>query len=93
MRKAQLVADGHLTVTPLHSVYSGIVSLRGLKTCLFIEELNNMDIWTMDIGNAYLEAYTNEKLFITASLVFREREGHHLIIFKALYGLKSSGLR
>ena len=30
-RKARLVAGGHLTPTPIHSVYSSVVSLRGLK--------------------------------------------------------------
>ena len=51
-----------------------------------------MDIWTTDIGNAYLEEYTKEKIFIIAGLVFGEREGRHLIISKVLYGLKSSSL-
>ena len=29
--KARMVADGHLTDVPLDSVYSGVVSLRGLR--------------------------------------------------------------
>ena len=33
-RKARLVADGHLTDTPIDSVYSSVVSIRGLKTCI-----------------------------------------------------------
>ena len=28
--KARVVADGHLTATPAESVYSGLVSLKGL---------------------------------------------------------------
>jgi Reverse transcriptase (RNA-dependent DNA polymerase) len=47
----------------------------------------------MDIGNAYLEAYTTEKGYIIAGPEFGEREGHILIISKALYGLQSSGAR
>ena len=46
-----------------------------------------------DIGNAYLESYTAEKLYIIAGPEFKEREGHILIIVRALYGLKSSGQR
>ena len=46
-------------------------------------------MWSTDIGNAYLEAYTSKKLYIIASLV----EGHILIISKALYGLRTSRLR
>ena len=66
MRKAQIVTNRHLETTPLQSVYSSVVSLQGLKACLFIAELNRMSIWTTGIGNAYLEAYTEEKIFILA---------------------------
>ena len=30
--KSRVVADGHLTAVPTESVYSGVVSLRGLRT-------------------------------------------------------------
>ena len=91
--KARLVADGHLTPDPLDSVYSGVVSLRGICTLAFLAELNGMDIWATDIGNAYLEARTKEKLYVKAGPEFGELEGHILIIQKALYGLKTSGKR
>jgi Reverse transcriptase (RNA-dependent DNA polymerase) len=88
-----LVADGHLTNIPLESVYSGVVRLRGFRIVLFLAELNHLEIWAMDIGNAYLEAYTTERVYIIAGPEFREREGHILVISKALYGLRSSGAR
>ena len=91
--KARLVADGHLTEVPLESVYSGVVSLRGFRLVLFLAELNNLELWATDIGNAYLEAFTSEKVYITAGPEFGELEGHTLIISKALYGLRSSGAR
>ena len=91
--KARLVAGGHLTETPIDSIYSSVVSLRGLKIVLFIAELNKLEVWNTDIGNAYLEAYTEEKLYILAGPEFGKREGHYLIIRRALYGLRSSGLR
>ena len=91
--KARLVADGHKTDIPLTSVYSGVVSLRGLRMVVFLAELNNLKLWATDIGNAYLEAKTQEKVYIIAGPEFGEREGHTLIINKALYGLRSSGLR
>jgi hypothetical protein len=59
----------------------------------FLSELNGMELWATDIGNAYLEAYTAEKLFIVAGPEFGELEGHMLIICKALYGLRTSRLR
>jgi Reverse transcriptase (RNA-dependent DNA polymerase) len=90
-QKARLVADGHLTDLPLESVYSGVVSLRGFRLVMFIGKLNEMDVWATDIGNAYLEAFTSEKVYIIAGPEFKQREGHILIIRKALYGLRSSG--
>ena len=91
--KARLVADGHLTDIPVDSVYSGVVSLRGLRLIIFLAELNHLELWATDIGNAYLEARTKERLYIEAGSEFGELEGHFLIIHKALYGLRTSGLR
>jgi hypothetical protein len=51
------------------------------------------ELWATDIGNAYLEAYKGEKVYIIAGPEFGDREGHILIIRKALFGLRSSGLR
>ena len=43
------------------------------------------------IRNAYLEAFTDGKLYTVAGPEFQELEGYILIFLKALYGLKSSG--
>ena len=91
--KARLVADGHLTEVPLDSVYSGVVSIKGFRLVLFLAELNKLEVWSTDIGNAYLEAFTAEKVYIIAGPEYAELEGHILIVNKALYGLRSSGAR
>jgi Reverse transcriptase (RNA-dependent DNA polymerase) len=91
--KARLVADGHLTDIPLDSVYSGVVIIRGFRLVLFSAELNKLQLWATDIGNAYLEAYTPEKVYIVAGPEFGDLEGHLLVISKALYGSRSSGAR
>ena len=91
--KARLVADGHLTPEPIENIYSGVVSLRNLRLVIFLGELNHLDLWGADIGNAYLEAFTDEKLYIVAGPEFQELEGYILIFLKALYGLISSGKR
>lgn len=91
--RARLVAGGHLTDTPIDSVYSSVVSLRGVRMLAFIAELNGLELWVTDISSAYLETYTKEKVYIVAGPEFGNRAGHTLIIVKALYGLKSSGLR
>ncbi len=61
--KSRLVAGGgHLTDTPIDSVYSTVVSLKGVRFVIFAAELNQLLVWTTDVGNAYLESYTQEKM-------------------------------
>jgi hypothetical protein len=60
---------------------------------IFLAELNRQATWATYIGNAYLEAITSEKVYIIAGSEFGDKEGHTLIIYKALYGLRTSGLR
>ena len=91
--KARLVAGGHLTDTPIDSVYSSVVSLHGIQLLTFLGELNNSKVWATDIRNAYLKSITQEKVYIVAGPEFGKHEGHTNIINKALYSLKSSGLR
>ena len=91
--KARVVADGHLTPEPIENIYSGVVSLRNHRLVIFLCKLNHLDLWGADIGYAYLEAFTDEKLYIVAGPAFQELEGYILIFLKALYGLKSSGKR
>jgi hypothetical protein len=65
--KSRIVAGGHLTGTPMESVYSGVVSLpRGVRIVIFLAELNGLKIWQTDVGNAYLEATTEEKVYVIA---------------------------
>ena len=42
--KARLVSVGHLTEIDVDSVYSGVVSLRGLRIMLFLAELNQLEM-------------------------------------------------
>ena len=49
-------------------------------------ELNNLEVWATNIGNAYLELYTKKKVCIIAGPKFSNHEGHTLIIIKALMG-------
>ena len=91
--KARLVADGHLTKEPVESIYSGVVSLRSLRMVVFLSQLNDLKIWGADVGIAYLEVYTDEKLCTIAGPEFKELQGHPLIMIKALHGTHSGGAR
>ncbi len=91
-RRARLVADGNLTNVPLDAVYSGVVTLRSVRIIAFIAELNGLSLWGTDIGSAYLESYTSEKVCVVAGPEFGKLAGHLLAIDRALYGLRTSGL-
>ena len=71
-----MVANGNLTETPTESVYSGVVSLKGLRIITFLAELNGLCLWATDVGNAYLESFTSEKIVFCAGPEFGDREGH-----------------
>jgi Reverse transcriptase (RNA-dependent DNA polymerase) len=90
--KARIVTGGHLTDPNTESVYSGVVSLHDIKLIVFLAELNGLELWGADVGNAYLEAKTKEKVYIVAGPEFGPMTGHTLLIDKALYALRSSGL-
>src|SRR5688500_7007347 len=93
-KKARLVAGGDLTQQVFNdSPYSGIASLKSVRTCIFLANLNGLDLCAADVENAYLEAETKERLFVIAGPEFGPLEGHTLVVHKALYGLRSSGTR
>ena len=91
--KARCVAGGHLTDPCKDMAYAGVVSLRSLRIALVAGELNGLKSMVGDIGNAYLEAYTKEKICFVAGPEWGEYEGHMMVIVKALYGLRTSGAR
>ena len=57
---------------------------------IFLAELNGLQLYAVDIGNAYLKAKMKEKDCIYSGPEFRDLglEGHLLVIVRALYGLR-----
>ena len=92
-RKGRLVAHGDMTPEPEEAVYSSVATLHSLHIIIFLTELNGLMLMQGDIRNAYLESYTQEKVYFIAGPKFGHKAGHSFIIDKALYGLRSSGLR
>ena len=93
-RKARLVAGGHKTDPPKESTYSSVVSRDSVRIAFTIAALNGLDVLAGDVQNAYLNAPTKERTYITAGLEFGpENVGRPALIVRALYGLKSSAAR
>ena len=45
---------------------------------VLLGKLNNLELWGADIGNVYLGAVTEDKLFICAGPGFQDLEGYIL---------------
>jgi hypothetical protein len=91
-RKARFVAGGHFTDTPAQLTYSSVVTRESVRIAFLLAALNDIQILSADIGNAYLQAPCREKIHTTAGPEFGpSRIGQTVIIVRAMYGLKSSG--
>jgi hypothetical protein len=91
-RKARFVAVGHMTDTPVNLTYSSVMARDSVRKPSLIAALNNIDILSGDIGNAYIQAYTKEKVHTICGSEFGQNyRGRFAIIRRALYELKSSG--
>ena len=69
-RKARFVAGGHMTDPPKESTYSSVVSRESVRLAFLAAALNDIDILAADIQNAYLEAFTKEKVYSQDHLRF-----------------------
>jgi hypothetical protein len=90
-RKARFVAGGHTTETPLSLAYSSVVSHDSVRIAFLLAALNDVDVFSCDISNAYLNAPCQEKIWFVAGPEFGSRQGQVVKIVRALYGLKLSG--
>ena len=89
---ARFVAGGHTTETHMSLTYSSVVSRDSVRITLLIAVLNRLQVMACDIQNAYLTANCCEKIWTYAGPEFGSERGQPMIIKKALYGLKSSGV-
>jgi hypothetical protein len=91
-RKARLVAGGHMTVPPSATVtYASVVSRESVRIALTLAALNDLEVKTADIENAYLTAPVGEKIWCKLGQEFGQDAGKRAINVRALYGLKSAG--
>ena len=50
----------HLVGIPEDSLYSGVVSICGLRTILLLAEINQLNTWVIDMYNVYIDSKTSE---------------------------------
>jgi hypothetical protein len=92
-RKSRLVAGGHLVDALDLDIYSSTVKSISVKLLHVIAHKQDLRQLCGDCKNAYVNAFTNEKVYARAGPEFGELEGSIVIILKALYGLRSSSER
>ena len=91
-RKSRYVAGGHLVKDqPSYNTYSSVVSRESVRIGFLIAALNDLELMSGDISNAYLNATTKEKIWFRAGTEFGNQKGQRVKIVKALYGLPGSG--
>ena len=90
-RKARLVAGVNMMETPKTLTYASIVSKEMVWIALTVAVLNDLEVKTSDVQNAYLTAPCAEVIHTMPGAEFGEDEGRTAIIVQALYGLASAG--
>jgi hypothetical protein len=92
-RKARFVARGHTTTAPSSMTYSSVVSHDSIRFAFLIAALNDLDIMSCDLENAYLNAPCREKIWFEGGIECGEDHGKvcRPIVVRSLYGLKSAG--
>ena len=90
-RKARFVGDGHKVDSTATFNYSSVVSRDSVRIALLIAALNDLDILSCDIKNAYLTAPCRGKYYLIAGPEFGSEEGTVMKVVRALYGLPESG--
>ena len=91
-RKARWVLDGHKTPDPIGSTYAGVVSRESVWIALTYAALNDLDVFTANIWNAYLQAPSSQKDYIICGPEFGvENIGQTALIHWALYGGQVAG--
>ena len=94
-RNAIFVAWEHLNKNfPKHTSYSSVVSQESVRTYFTLAALNDKEILSGDVSNAYLNAKPLETCHVAVrdSYLFESSAiGRTAQIVRALYGMKSTG--
>ncbi len=93
-RIARLFTGGHLVDSLDNNVYSSTVKGISVRVLHLLAHKMNLKMLCGDMGNAYVNAYTNELVYSKCGKEFGlDLEGRTVVIRKALYGLRTSSER
>ena len=92
-RNARFVANGSSTEAPVALCYSSVVSRDNVRIAFLIAVLNKLDVFVQcDIGNAYLNAPCQERIWFKAGIECgQSARGKVMKSVCAVYDLKPSG--
>ena len=86
------VLDGHKTPDPVGSTYAGELSCESIRVAFTYAALNGLDVFAVDIHNAYLQMPSSQQDYIKCNPEFGlENVGRTALIHRALYGGKAAG--
>ncbi|MGH7954890.1 MAG: hypothetical protein ACREOZ_02900, partial [Gloeomargaritales cyanobacterium] len=74
-RKARLVVEGHVVDAGDLPTYASTVKGISVRLLFLIAAINDLHFLSAEIVNAFVNAYTNEKIYTRAGAEFGEHEG------------------
>lgn len=91
-QKSRLIIDGNRSPEqPKEDCFASVVSAEAVQLGLILANIHGLQCVAGDVGNAYLTAYTTEKLYIVAGPEFGEYEGKRMLVTKSIYGTRIGG--
>ena len=87
-RKSRLVAGDHMTMALATITYASAVSRTTVIIALMFAALNDLEVKSGNILNAYVQAPVMEKVWTMLGLEFSKNAGRSAVIIRDSYGLK-----
>ena len=87
--KARMVMGGHVTNADDLDKYAATTSMNGVKLQLYLTSRSKKKLISGDVGSAYLNSFTQEKIWTVLGPEFGDLQGKVEVV-KSLYGLITS---
>ena len=86
--------DGNFTpAMPREECFASVVSTEAVRLGFVLAQIYDLQCIAGDVGNAFLTAYTSEKIYIVECPEFGELKGRIMKMEKAVYRTKTAALR